>query len=207
LDEHRFQEITQSDLSGHDYRVLHDRQRTDVRWTETAALKGPIEIGPLQASFRPTFKSREKLALWLGTLVKAIDVFPALFLERAADMYVEVIDEQFDRGGTAWEPLDADTLDQKGPGLGVLERSGTLRSALTDPDNPLFAEHVYGTGGDLTLRLGTHYPVFRFHQEGTKDMPARPLWIQDTDEARFIDRVGKMGAAMLDELSNPYGRG
>ena len=97
--------------------------------------------------------------------------------------------EQFDsigsRGGQQWRPLSpryAKWKELNYPGQPILVRTGALRESLTRSGangnvanfQPLFAEY------------GTSIRYAKFHQRGTRRMPARPPF---APTARDIDRI------------------
>lgn len=98
------------------------------------------------------------------------------------------------RWGTPWKPLAASTLAEKaraGYPLAPLVRTGALRRDMTL--RPLGFESFSQQG----LALGTRVPYARFHQRGTKHMPARPIV-----NAAQVDAENAAGAAVKNWIVN-----
>jgi hypothetical protein len=72
-------------------------------------------------------------------------------------------------GGQTWAPLSPGYAAEKSrthPGRSILIREGNLRRAASEPRREATPR---------TLTLWIDDPVAAYHQEGTDDMPARPL--------------------------------
>ena len=98
--------------------------------------------------------------------------------------------EQFEslgaRGGQRWEPLSARYAKWKAqayPGKPILVRTERLKRSLSvggsEPDQIKDFQEMSAT-------FGTRVPYARFHQRGTRRMPARPV-LQPTQ--RDVDRM------------------
>lgn len=75
--------------------------------------------------------------------------------------------------GAQWPPLSAAYADWKQkhwPGLPILVLSGALRDSLTQQNDSNAVADMTPT----QLSMGTRVTYARFHQTGTKYMPARP---------------------------------
>jgi len=98
--------------------------------------------------------------------------------------------EQFEslgaRGGQRWQPLSeryAKWKEKKYPGKPILVRTERLKRSLSlggsEPDQVKDFQ-------PLSATFGTRVPYARYHQRGTKRMPARPV-LQPTQ--RDVDRM------------------
>lgn len=112
--------------------------------------------------------STRAAAMLHGLALRGGDVRPA------APLFAPVFhaDEQrrFALDGPGWKPLRESTLvrkQQQGHGSRTLRASGRLYSALTSAS-------VDARGRD-ELAFGTDVPYARYHQHGTRHMPARPV--------------------------------
>lgn len=122
----------------------------------------------------------------LGNLVKdSVD-----FRESGAEVqreFNEVQQGQFQSGGArgssgAWKPLAASTeraRARRNPFVFPLQRTGALMNSLTRAE----AEGSVYIATKDELTLGSSLPYARFHQTGTKRMPAREP-ISPTDEQK-----------------------
>ncbi|WP_427017868.1 phage virion morphogenesis protein [Pseudarthrobacter sp. P1] len=82
-------------------------------------------------------------------------------------------------GSGGWAPLSPAYATWKAhhfPGRGVLERTGDLRESLTD--RPFGIDEIT----DTKMVIGTGVDYAPYHQNGTKNMPARPLFGKTTKE-------------------------
>lgn len=92
------------------------------------------------------------------------------------------------RWGRQWAPLAPYTLAEKarkGYPLDTLVRTGALRRDMTV--RPLGFE----TFSQQSLSAGTRLRYARFHQRGTRNMPARPIV-----DGRQVDRENAAGSAV-----------
>jgi phage gpG-like protein len=106
------------------------------------------------------------------------------------------IRKNFDVGGRPpWEPLTADTLDRRG-GSQPLVSTGKMRSKATS----IRAWEINKQDAELIGSNVTEYAMF--HQDGTRNMPARPwatLTPQEEEEAEtemvewISEQLGKHG--------------
>jgi phage gpG-like protein len=81
--------------------------------------------------------------------------------------------------GAAWPGLKPSTIRRRKGGRGVLQVSERLKQSLTVATHP---EHVWMVGQEGILAAGTRVPYARFHQAGSKRMPARPPVAPSTEE-------------------------
>jgi hypothetical protein len=111
-----------------------------------------------------------------------------------APFVYDEIDDIFHTGGRgAWaalDPLYAARKSQAFPGKGILERAGTYRDAATTPSHANSLAEVGPT--ELVLGVsGLGYPAF--HEEGTEDLSARPVYELIAAGERFEERIGQLG--------------
>lgn len=108
----------------------------------------------------------------LAQLATAIlDLRP--FWPRVVPLFIGWMREQFtsegEWGGDPWEPLTetyAARKEREFPGKGILVATSDLRKAASTPARTAFPNALILTIVD---------PKVEYHQEGTDDMPARPL--------------------------------
>lgn len=116
------------------------------------------------------------------TVEKALEAFESALadnrpaLAEIADDFREMISEQFATegraGGTPWAPLALRTLRRRrGAGSTILYSTGALERSFLDP---LAAGRVEELE-EQSLTLGSNLPYARYHQTGTRRMPARPI--------------------------------
>jgi len=105
------------------------------------------------------------------------------------DAFWAIEKEQFNYEGSAgesgaWEPLSpryAARKAQTHPGRGILVREGYLRSSLTGEN-----EGAIVLMGKDYLKLGSAVEYGRYHQRGTRNMPARkPISLADRNRRRL----------------------
>ena len=115
-----------------------------------------------------------------GWQIRALDARPAF--ELMADAFGEAEARQFDSEGAygsgGWAPLSpayAAWKERHYPGKPILERTGALRHALTQ--RPFGVEHIEPHFGEFGLSANVSTGPFygQFHQDGTDNMPARPV--------------------------------
>ena len=102
--------------------------------------------------------------------------------EVVEDVVANVIADVFEFEGprTEWTALADYTQAERarlgyGPRRPILVREGTYRGALIDSRSPFYVSERESTGeGSFIQRIGTTHPLFPFHEEGTRLMPARP---------------------------------
>lgn len=97
--------------------------------------------------------------------------------------------DMFRNGGPPskrWKPLDPGYRAWKArhyPGAGTLVRTGRLRDSLT------VAGQGVETAGPRSATIGTRVPYAKYHQRGTRSMPARPIVDQDRDVQRLVTKI------------------
>lgn len=106
----------------------------------------------------------------------------------------------YTQGGYAvggWEPLAESTARRKGGSYRILVETDALEASLTEKTAWGHVEEMTDSG---SLEIGTEIEYAWYHQEGTRNMPARPiapdpwpeedtsLWA-DLSEAYVIDGV------------------
>ena len=104
------------------------------------------------------------------------------------------IDDIFDSGGRGlWadlDPLYAARKSQAFPGKGILRRSDDYFKAATTPSHA--SSHVEVGPTELVLGVsGLGYPAF--HEEGTDDLSARPVYELIVAGERFEERISQLG--------------
>ena len=110
------------------------------------------------------------------------------------------IDDIFDTGGRgAWSELDpiyAARKSQAFPGKGLLRRSDDYFKAATTPSHA--SSHVEVGPTELVLGVsGLNYPAF--HEEGTEDLSARPVYELIVAGERFEERMAQLGEKWTSE--------
>jgi len=87
-------------------------------------------------------------------------------------------------GGSAWpalSPMYKVQKDKKYPGRKILEATGKLRQSLTS----MGSGHVEQIESE-SLAIGTDIKYAKYHQSGTRKMPARPpLQITEAEKSRW----------------------
>ena len=104
------------------------------------------------------------------------------------------IDDIFDSGGRGlWADLDPLYAARKAvsyPSKGILRRSDDYFKAATTPRHA--HSHVEVGPTELVLGVsGLNYPAF--HEEGTEDLSARPVYELIVAGERFEERIAQLG--------------
>lgn len=104
------------------------------------------------------------------------------------------IDDIFDSGGRGlWASLDPIYAARKAvayPGKDILRRDDDYFKAATTPSHA--NSHVEVVPTELVLGVsGLGYPAF--HEEGTEDLSARPVYELIVAGERFAERIGQLG--------------
>ena len=102
-------------------------------------------------------------------------------MEHVGRIYLGDMGKRFDRlsaGGPGWAPLAASTLAQKRTKRKLYETGGLRRSL--NPGSP----HNVLRATPRTVRAATSHPLAKIHHYGTADIPARPIMVQPSPEAR-----------------------
>jgi phage gpG-like protein len=123
-----------------------------------------------------------------GLAVHLASFWPEVWDEVSASISVEEALWFESHGDGSWTPLSPAYAAYKSvvlPGQPILVASGELRSSLTDP-----AQLVLEITPDA-LFLGSRVSYARYHQEGTENMPARPVLIPAIRVWDIIDSVVK----------------
>lgn len=87
--------------------------------------------------------------------------------ETLRDEALDAFRQQAAPTGAAWAPLAASTLTRRrggGAGARILQDTGVLRNSIT---TQLLSSHA--------VAVGTRMEYAKFHQFGTRKMPARPM--------------------------------
>lgn len=105
------------------------------------------------------------------------------------------IDDIFDTGGRGlWADLDpiyAARKSQAFPGKGLLRRGDDYFKAATTPNHANSFVEVGPTELVLGVSGNLDYPAF--HEEGTEDLAARPVYELIVAGERFEERMGQLG--------------
>lgn len=116
-----------------------------------------------------------------GFANKSVDLSTPM--KQASVLMMRSIQQNFDSSGrpSSWVPLAASTIRQKirlGYSTKPLIRTGTLRQSIASQADR------------MSMRLGTMVSYARYHQFGTKTIPARPyLRFQTQDLDRIRDMI------------------
>jgi phage gpG-like protein len=106
------------------------------------------------------------------------------FTDLAREVLTPMLAARFVNQGPGWAPLNPVYAAWKAkafPGRGILERSGKLRTAFSG-----------GVGWEIvvtntSLQIDpTRTPYWRFHQYGTRRMPARPIISFDENQKMLM---------------------
>lgn len=96
-------------------------------------------------------------------------------LRRIADDFRAMMARQFATEGwaegTPWAERAPSTLRRRRASTSILYETGALLRSLTEPGAAGHVEELEG----YSLTLGSRLPYARYHQTGTRRMPARPL--------------------------------
>lgn len=106
--------------------------------------------------------------------------------ESVTAVLIPSIRENFDsEGRPPWQRLAESTVERRGNGGPILNDTGTLRSEATSLSN-------WNIGIEEATMSGVSVEYGTFHQEGTRNMPARPfVEIQPEDEERIVTIFGE----------------
>lgn len=94
---------------------------------------------------------------------------------KVADEFDRIVESIFHNEGGAsgqWEPLSDKYADRKSPDHGLLRRSDALFTSLTRK----YARHAIFRVRKDGFTRGSSLKYFQFHQNGTRNMPARPIY-------------------------------
>ena len=108
------------------------------------------------------------------------DLTPAM--KRASILMMGSINQNFQQSGRPmpWAPLAYSTIKEKmrkGYSPKPLIRTGLLRASM--------AQNISTKG----FRIGTAVPYAKYHQLGTKNIPARPYLVFQTQDIERINKV------------------
>ena len=103
---------------------------------------------------------------------------------------------QVSPSGSSWEPLAPVTVARKGFSA-ILIDTGRLFESVTTPNGTRDTIWETSAAGSY-LVFGTDVPYARFHQTGTRKMPARPfMGISQKTERQLIDAVSDAAVKRL----------
>jgi len=133
----------------------------------------------------------------LGTLRKVKNSVKHMraFFKTAGGLIIESVTRNFMAGGRPkWEPLTPSTIRRRRQGEGTgapkpLRDTNVLMVSIGRPSKDGIFEV-----GNKEVTVGTNVPYARYHQFGTRHMPARPfMMVQKEDEQKIVQ-------AALDEI-------
>ena len=119
---------------------------------------------------------------------------PEPFWRAVQSTMFDVERDRFEAEGPGWAPLADSTLRQKqaaGLPADILQASGALMRSLTTDDGDNISAIA---GGGQDFYFGTRDPKAGLHQDGTRNMPARP--VLDVGEVERL-RILKTAQAWL----------
>lgn len=104
------------------------------------------------------------------------------FRDLTIDVLAPAIARRFEAHGPGWAPLSPNYAAWKAlhfPGKGLLERTGAMRATFTDRSR-FGSSATTVTESSLTIDPKST-PYWKYHQQGTPRMPARPILAFDAD--------------------------
>ena len=118
------------------------------------------------------------------------------------------IDDIFDSEGRgSWDPLDPVYAAQKArthPGKGILRREDAYYRAATGPNRPGSIYEVSPTELVIGVR-GSSIEHAQYHEEGTENLSARPVYELIAAGERFEQRLGQLGEKYQEEAITAAG--
>lgn len=111
------------------------------------------------------------------------------------EVVAPLLAERFAKQGPGWAPLSKPYAEWKTrhyPGKGILERTGAMRTAFSG-----------GSGMEIVVTANSlqidpmRVAYWRFHQTGTKKMPARPILQFDSRQVQEMTGYLEKRVAML----------
>ncbi len=173
----------------------------------------------------PTAESREALDGVFYRIEGALKMLAEEAVPLAWSAYAGAIQEIFAQEGPGWENLAARTQTERfglgySPAHPILVREGYLLHSLTDLEfgpqtvyephisgaGELFAEpiatgldwEIVQSGGDVFFQAGTMDERFIALQEGTSNMPGRPMLPEGVLEQQVIDEIDRRLVALIE---------
>jgi hypothetical protein len=137
----------------------------------SAKVTGGEQVGAMLAAVQR--RARDLTDFW-------IDVFAPQYFAQVQDLFTlegQVRTSLGTFGPGHWAPLSPEYAAWKArhfPDKGILERTGRLRESVRW-DGRALGQDGYFVPGPRSVFFGTDVPYGRFHQDGTKRMPARPF--------------------------------
>jgi phage virion morphogenesis protein len=104
---------------------------------------------------------------------------------RRSGIYMErKTDQRFRSGGFGkWEKLKPSTIRRRRKGSSsILQDTGRLKQSVTSSPDIYHLTKTY-------LRIGTTVKYAKYHQNGTRHMPARPFLLIDEEDERKIKEI------------------
>lgn len=124
---------------------------------------------------RLTISGQDRLAAAFNRLARSIQNYRPAWPDITA-VYRQMMQEQFDRqgarGGGKWAPLSPAYKRWKetvAPGQPILVLGGRLKASMVGQTADTIQDYR-----PLDVTLGTIVPYAKYHQTGTRKMPARP---------------------------------
>ena len=140
------------------------------------------------------FDSLLRTQTFINNLDARLRDYRRFWTDYTAPFVFNEIDDIFDTGGRGlWADLDPLYAARKSvsyPGKDLLRRDDTYFKAATTPSHP----NSFFEAGPTELVLGVSglgYPAF--HEEGTENLSARPVYELIAAGERFEERMGQLG--------------
>jgi len=174
------------------------------RPTEALALRGTGGVGPTSGLW-PKAESIRKFHKIFDKIERTLTEAPVSIIYAARELYLETIDRQFEsEGEPTWQHLDEDYsgISRLARTYPILQVTGSLRSALTNPGDPNYVERIgVDALGNAGISFGTRDARFLVHQMGTESVPARPMWPEGAGLVNFRKRLRNEGVRIIQEMS------
>lgn len=142
-------------------------------------------VAPGFPSISIELEGEDAIALGLEQISASLRSFQEPLRESVVRVLIPSIRENFDsEGRPPWQRLADATVLRRGSSGPILNRTGTLRSEATSLEN-------WNIGREEATMTGVSAEYGAYHQEGTRNMPARPfVMIQPEDEVQILDIFG-----------------
>jgi len=147
----------------------------------------------IKIGFRPTQFAIGSFERVLAEPIKHFRLFAGIAPTKVYWQFHIYMDDVFAAEGIPeWPALAVSTIIQRlhlgfPPEHPILERTGGFRAAVSEMGAPGFVFQTVPLGGEsFTLQIGTTDPRFEWFQEGTPDMPARPVMPSDEYSRREL---------------------
>lgn len=108
-------------------------------------------------------------------LTRLVSLTSEQAVRQALENLREAVSLQFLTEGAAYGQAWPDRKDHRDPGRPLLVASGRLLESYTDENSPEHLEEVTFPSGSPVGIFGSAVPYARFHEFGTRFLPARPV--------------------------------